>query len=113
MPATPDQLAVLRRNATETGRTFNADLNRGEASEEIQARFAKDPKAARAHARAERKRRQLERLLVNPAANWRFGDKQTHEQETAEIRDARRHGLEDVYMRLQAWTHTRRSKVAE
>jgi len=100
----------LRRNATETGRTFDPELTRGEASDEIEARFARDPKAARAHKRAERKRRQLEQRLVNPAANWRFGDKQTPEQEQAEIKRARRQGLEGVYMRLQAWTHARRGQ---
>lgn len=110
-PATPRQLHVLRKIATESGHTFDPNITAGEASELIQARLRANPKARRAHERAERKRRRLHQRLVNPAANWRFGDKQTPEQEQAEIRRARRDGLEDVYMQLQTWTHARRREA--
>ncbi len=108
-PATPRQLAVLRRIATETGRTFPTTISRAEAFELIGDRLAEDPKARRAHERAERKRRRSEQRLVNPAATWRFGDKQTPEQEAAEVRRARRDGLEGVYVELQSWIRGHRS----
>lgn len=100
-PATPEQLAVLRRDATETGRTFDANISKVDASDLIERRFASNPKALRAHKRAESKRRRLDQQLVNPAAHWRFGDRQTVEQEQAEIRKARRDGLEAAYVLLQ------------
>ena len=108
-PATEIQVAVLRRIANETGRPFPADVTRGEASKLIDKRLASNPKARRAHERAERKRRQLDQRLVNPAATWRFGDKQTPEQEAAEVRRARRDGLEHVYMELQTWVRGHRA----
>jgi hypothetical protein len=108
-PATDRQLAVLRRIAAETGRTFDPNLTAGEASELIEQRIKPNPKAARAHARAQRKRRKLDRKLLNPAASWRFGDKQIPEQEEAEIKQARRDGLEAAYVELQAWVRAKRS----
>ncbi|MGI8462581.1 MAG: hypothetical protein ACR2OC_13270 [Solirubrobacterales bacterium] len=108
-PATEIQLAVLRRIATETGRTFATTITRGEASELIGERLGSNPEARAAHRRAERARRRDDQRLVNPAANWRFGDKQTAEQEAAEVRRAQRDGLEQVYMELQKWVHGHRA----
>ena len=102
---------MLRKIANETGVTFADDITAGEASERIAARLRENPKAAAAHERAERKRRRLDQLLVNPAANWRFGHKQTPEQEQAEMRRARREGLETVYVKLQAWVVSRRERA--
>ena len=110
-PASDHQLRVLRKIATETGKTFATTITAGEASELIERRFASNPKAARAHHKAERKRRQLDQRLLNPAANWRFGDKQTAEQEQAEIKKARRDGLEPVYLELQTWVIARRREA--
>jgi hypothetical protein len=109
-PATPDQLKVLRRIANESGRTFSTEVTRGEASDLISERLAENPKAARAHQRAERKRRRAKQRLINPAANWRFGERQTPEQEQAEIGQARREGLEPIYAKLQSWVVARRAE---
>lgn len=108
LPATDRQLATLRRVTTVTGRTHPAELSRGEASDLIDARRREDPAAARRLDRSERRRRRIDAQLVNPAASWRFGDKQTAEQEAAEIRRARSSGLESVYCELQRWVLARR-----
>jgi hypothetical protein len=105
-------LKVLRRDATETGRTFDPGLTRGEASDLIEMRFNNNAKALRAHRKAESKRRQLEQRLVNPAAHWKFGHKQTDEQEQAEMRKAHRDGLGPVYVELQSWVLARRREAA-
>lgn len=55
-PASPNQLRVLARIARETGRSFSEAITKGQASDIIGDRFARDPAARQAHRRAQRRR---------------------------------------------------------